>query len=83
MPSIIKVKGTEASITAADNIGTATLVRLFNATAAGILITHKNVGGDVLGTFTASSGQSFVKKDSTDTLTAATAVLMVGVAHYT
>ena len=32
---------------------------------------------------TAGSGQSFVKKDSTDTLTAATAVLMVGVAHYT
>jgi hypothetical protein len=29
---------------------------------------------------TAGSGQSFVKKDSTDTLTA---VLMVGVAHYT
>jgi hypothetical protein len=35
------------------------------------------------GDFTAGSGQSFVKKDSTDTLTAATAVLMVGVAHYT
>ena len=32
---------------------------------------------------TAGSGQSFVKKDSTDTLTAATAVLMVSVAHYT
>ena len=83
MPSIIKVKGTEASITTADNIGTATLVRLFNATASGILITHKNAGGDVLGTFTAGSGQSFVKKDSTDTLAAASAVLMVGVAHYT
>jgi len=83
MPSIIKVKGTEASITTADNIGTATLVRLFNATASGILITHKNAGGDVLGTFTAGPGQSFVKKDSTDTLAAASAVLMVGVAHYT
>ena len=83
MPSVIKVKGTEASITAADNIGTATLVRLYNATAAGILITHKNVGGDVLGTFTAGPGQAFCKKDPTDTLTAASAVLMVGVAHYT
>ena len=83
MPSIIKVKGTEASITTADNIGTATLVRLFNATASGILITHKNAGGDVLGTFTAGPGQSFVKKDSTDTLAAASAVLMVGVANYT
>ena len=41
MPSVIKVKGTEASITTADNIGTATLVRLYNASAAGILITHK------------------------------------------
>jgi len=83
MPSIIKVKGTEAAVTAADNIGSATLVRLFNATAAGILITHKNAGGDILGTFTAGSGQSFVKKDSTDTLTANSSVLMVGVAHYT
>jgi hypothetical protein len=83
MPSIIKIKGTEASITAADNIGTAALVRLFNATANGILITHKDAGGNVIGTFTAGSGQSFVKKDPTDTLTAASAVLMVGVAHYT
>ena len=83
MPSIIKVRGTEAAVTTADNIGSATLVRLFNATANGILITHKNAGGDILGTFTAGSGQSFVKKDSTDTLTAATSVLMVGVAHYT
>ena len=83
MPSIIKVKGTEASITTADAIGAATVVRLFNATSAGILITHQNASGDVIGTFTAGPGQSFVKKDSTDTLAAATAVLMVGVAHYT
>ena len=82
MPSVIKVKGTEASITTADNIGTATLVRLYNASAAGILITHKK-GSDTIGTFTAGPGQSFCKKDPTDTLTAASAVLMVGVAHYT
>ena len=83
MPSVIKVKGTEASITTADNIGTATLVRLYNATAAGILITHKDAGATTIGTFTAGPGQSFCKKASTDTLTAASAVLMVGVAHYT
>ena len=82
MPSVIKVKGTEASITTANNIGTATLVRLYNATTSGILITHKK-GSDTIGTFTAGPGQSFCKKDPTDTLTAASAVLMVGVAHYT
>jgi|TARA_B110000503_G_C6983428_1_gene344247 hypothetical protein len=83
MPSVIKVKGTESSITTADNIGTATLVRLYNATAAGILITHKDAGDNTIGTFTAGPGQSFVKKASTDTLAAGSAVLMVGVAHYT
>lgn len=82
MPSILKLQGSEASVTAASNINSATVVRVFNATTAGILVTQKNVGGDTLATVTAGPGVTFIKKLPTDTLTAASTLLMVSVAHY-
>jgi hypothetical protein len=83
MPSILKLQGSEAGVTTASNVGSATVVRIFNGTTAGILVTQKNVGGDTLATVTVGPGVTFIKKAPTDTLTAAASVLMVSVAHYT
>tara|TARA_B110000503_G_scaffold137916_1_gene223016 strand:+ start:996 stop:1247 length:252 start_codon:yes stop_codon:yes gene_type:complete len=83
MPSILKLQGSEAAITTADNISTATVVRCYNATASGILVTQKNSAAETLATVTVAPGVTFIKKAPTDTLTAASAVLMVSVAHYT
>jgi len=83
MPSIVKLKGTEAGVTTASTVGGASVVRCFNATASGILVTQKDSGSNTIGTVTVGSGVTFIKKDPTDTLTAASSVLMVGVAHYT
>ena len=69
---LIKVLAAEGNLTSPSNVGSATVVRLYNSHSGAIVITRKNAGGDTIGSFSAVNGQViFVEKDPTDTLTAA------------
>ena len=77
----VKLKGTEANLVSATNLGFATLVRIVNNSASVQLITLKNAGGTTIGTFTMTANSvELVKKTSTDTLTGAATSLAVKVA---
>lgn len=69
---IIKVLAAEGDLTAATNVDTATVVRLFNGHTAALVITRKDSGGSTIGSLTVNTKESVVlEKDSTDTLEAA------------
>tara|TARA_R100000900_G_scaffold21173_1_gene17089 strand:- start:136 stop:393 length:258 start_codon:yes stop_codon:yes gene_type:complete len=69
---LIKVLAAESDLSSPSNVGTATVVRLYNSHTGAIVITRKNAGGDTIGSFSAVNGEVvYVEKDSTDTLTAA------------
>jgi len=77
----VKLKGTETNLASATNLGFATLVRIVNNKTSVQLITLKNAGGTIIGTFTMTAGSvELVKKTSTDTLTGAATSLAVKVA---
>lgn len=80
--STITIKGTEAAIATASDVGRAHLVRVLNNKAAVQLVTLKNAGGTVLGTFTLpGNGVQLVKKAPTDTLTGVATTLAVAVSR--
>ena len=69
---LIKVLAAEGNLTSPSNVGSATVVRLYNSHSGAIVITRKNAGGDTIGSFSAVNGEVvYVEKDPTDTLTAA------------
>ena len=68
----IKVLAAEGNLSSASNVGTATVVRLFNNHSAALLITRKLAGGTTVGSITVNTKESVIlEKDATDTLTAA------------
>ncbi|MBB13115.1 MAG: hypothetical protein CMC78_02985 [Flavobacteriaceae bacterium] len=68
---VIKVLAAESDLTAASNVGNATLVRLYNGHSAVSVITRKDSGGNVIGSATVLNGAVEVfEKNATDTLTA-------------
>tara|TARA_B100001079_G_scaffold215409_1_gene190174 strand:- start:1620 stop:1877 length:258 start_codon:yes stop_codon:yes gene_type:complete len=81
----IKVLAAEGNLSSASNVGTATVVRLFNNHSAALLITRKTSGGTTIGSITVNTKESVIlEKDSTDTLTAASnggSVLVTQVAY--
>lgn len=83
----LKLKGSEAAAGVGtgngSNVGSATLVRVYNSDTAAHLVTLETSGAATIGTFTLASGASeFVVKDPTDEIFAANAaVLLVGVAY--
>ena len=69
--TIIKVLGTEASVTTASTVGGAKLVRVYNSNGSDALITVTDASSTVIGTVTVKDGtHEYVAKNSTDTLTA-------------
>ena len=69
---LIKVLAAEGNLSSASNVGTATVVRLYNGHSAAVVITRKTAGGATIGSFSAVNGQvELIEKDPTDTLTAA------------
>jgi len=82
MAQIIKVKGTEAAIASASNVGFATLVRVLNNKAGTQLITKKNAAGAVLATVTMAGNEVlYIKKAPSETLTGISTTLAVSVAQ--
>ena len=81
----IKVLAAEGYLSSASNVGTATVVRLFNNHSAALLITRKLAGGTTVGSITVNTKESVIlEKDATDTLTAASnggSVLVTQVAY--
>ncbi len=76
---IVKVLGTESSVTTADDIDRATCVRLLPSSNS--LITRADSDGTTLGTFTVLGGvEYFAAKDAGDTLASNNACKMVKVA---
>lgn len=81
MSRTLKLIGEERSLSSANNVGSATLVRVYNDTAGAVLITRSTSGAVTLGTTTiAANTVEFFVKDSSDTLTANAAVLATPVA---
>jgi hypothetical protein len=79
MSDYIKVKGTEISVTTANTVGGAGVVRVYAPNLA--VLTFANTSGTI-GTYTmiAGSEQSFIK-EMTDTIAATAAVNCVAIAY--
>lgn len=79
MAEIVKLIGTEMSLSTANTVGGASVVRVYNNTAGAVLITRANGSGTV-GTATLGSGMiEYYQKQSTDTLASNAAVRAVSV----
>lgn len=77
MPSIIKPLGTAVSVTTANTVSGATLVRCYAAAAATV-----TVSGSVNGSFLMGPGRvDFIEKASTDTIAANSALSCTPVAY--
>jgi len=77
---IVKLISSEQSLSAADTINDASVVRVYASSAA--ILTRKNSEGTTLGTCTMPAGSiSFFEKNPTDTLEANVAVLACSVAY--
>ena len=82
MAQIIKVKGTEAAIASASNVGFATLVRVLNNKTSVQVITKKTAAGAVLANVTLAAGEVlYIKKAPSDTLIGVATSLAVSVAQ--
>ena len=69
---LIKVLAEETTLNAATNVGSATVVRLYNGYSAALLITRKDSGNATIGSVTVKNGETvLLEKDASDTLTAA------------
>ena len=80
---LVKLLGSETTLTAATNVGKATVVRLYN-TGSAALVTLKNADATpvTLGTFTLADGEAvYVEKDPTDTLEGGADIKAVKIAY--
>ena len=69
---LIKVLAAEGNLSSASNVDLATVVRLYNAHSAAVVITRKLAGGDTVGSLSVGTLDTvLLEKDATDTLTAA------------
>ena len=68
---ILKLLGTETTLSAPSTVNDATLVRLLNTTATNVLVTIKDAAtSSVIGTFTILPNvEHFIQKKYTDTIT--------------
>lgn len=67
---LIKLLGSETTLTSATNVGSATVVRVYNSDTAGTITQKTNASPAVtVGTITLAAGEvAFIEKNSTDTL---------------
>lgn len=81
MAELIKIIGSEVSLSTASNVGLAVAVRLYNNTAGAVLVTRATSGAVTIGTVTLAVGEiMYVQKQPTDTLAAASAIRAAAVA---
>lgn len=82
MPSIVKVKDQETSVTSANNINNSQLLRVYASTNT--IVTIRKSNNDVVGTFTIPQGRvEYVEKEPTDTIEANSTILCVPIAFNT
>jgi hypothetical protein len=80
---LVKLLGTETTLTSATDVGKATVVRVYNSsTAATVTLKNNAVTPATLGTITLAQGEVvFIEKDPTDTLEGGAAFKAVKVAY--
>lgn len=79
MADYIKVKSTEISFTAANNVNSANVVRVYAPSAT--VLTFANTGGTI-GTYTMGANtEQFFIKERTDTIAATVAVNCVAISY--
>ena len=65
----MKVLSAETNLSSATNVGSASVVRIFNSDSSAATVTKKDSGGSTIGSFTISAGEVvYSEKDYTDTL---------------
>jgi len=81
MPDIVKLVGSEISLSTANTVSLATVVRIYNNSTVSVL-TVKNAAATQLGNTTIiAGGLIYLSKQSTDTITSSVAVLATPVAY--
>jgi len=79
--TIIRLLGSEASVSSANSFNGNKLIRIYNQNDADVLVTVTNADLAVVGTVTVKTKETiYINKAGTDTITAATACKMVPVA---
>lgn len=82
MPSIVKVKGSETGVTAATDMNSAQLIRVYAATDALVTITDSDDA--TVGFFTIPTGRvEYVEKKPSDQISANTEILCTPIAYNT
>ena len=65
----MKVLSAETNLSSATNVGSASVVRIFNSDSSTATVTKKDSGGSTIGTFTVGAGEViYCEKNYTDTL---------------
>ena len=65
----MKVLSAETNLSSATNVGSASVVRIFNSDSSAATVTKKDSGGSTIGTFTVGAGEViYCEKNYTDTL---------------
>jgi hypothetical protein len=69
MAELVKIVGEEITLSAANDVATATVVRIYNNNAGAVLITRRDEDTNILGTMTTAPGEVlYLVKTATDTL---------------
>ena len=77
---IIKLLATQTDLTAATDVGLATVVRVLN-TGSAALVTRKDSGGTTIGTVTLNANEvAYLEKEPSDTLEGGAAFKVVKIA---
>lgn len=77
---IIKLLATQTDLTAATDVGLATVVRILN-TGSAALVTRKDSDANTIGTVTLAAGEvAYLEKEPTDTLEGGVAFKVVKIA---
>lgn len=81
MPNTTKILSSEISLSTANTVDSATVVRIYNNSGGEVLLTRKDSDTNTIGTMTlANSAVEFLVKDASDTITSNTAVRATSVA---
>ena len=78
----MKVLSTETNLSSATNVGSASVVRIFNSDSSAATVTKKDSGGSTIGTFTVGAGEViYCEKNYTDTLEGGATLKVSKTAH--
>ena len=78
----MKVLSTETNLSSATNVGSASVVRIFNSDSSTATVTKKDSGGSTIGTFTVGAGEViYCEKNYTDTLEGGATLKVSKTAH--